>query len=78
MPESGTPAYRNRCKMPAYLLRGETGRIAGADDGADRATGHHLGPYAKLVESFEHGDVRDAARSAAAEGERNGRMIGRA
>ena len=51
----------------ADLLAGHPRRIGGADQRADRGAGDGGGPRTHLVERFEHGDMREPARAAAAE-----------
>ena len=51
----------------AHVAAGEAGRIAGADDRADRRSGDQRRLDAELVEGFADQDMRHAAGAAAAE-----------
>ena len=51
----------------ADLLAAEPRGVGGGEDGADRRAGDDLGAQAELVEGFQHRNVRQPARAAAAE-----------
>src|SRR3712207_8653086 len=50
------------------LFRSHPGRIGGADHRPDGGSGDGNGLDAQLVESFEHGHMRKAARASRAQG----------
>jgi len=57
-------------RVAAHVAARHAGRIAGADERADRRAGERHRPHPELVERLDHGDMRDAARAAAAKRER--------
>ena len=61
-------------RMRAQAGRRYACRVSRPDDRADRGAGDGDRPKAHFIERFEHGDMGEAARSAAAERKRDGRL----
>ena len=55
----------------ADLLAAEPRGVGGGEDGADGRAGDDLGAQAELVEGFQHRNVGEPARAAAAERQRD-------
>ena len=61
------PLLQHLVGVRADLLAAEAGGVGGGEHGADRGAGDDLGAQAQLVEGFQHRNVREPARAAAAE-----------
>ena len=61
------PLFQHLVGVRADLLAAEAGGVGGGEHGADGRAGDDLGPQAELVEGFQHRNVGEPARAAAAE-----------